>query len=382
MSGVIKKKRILIVDDISENVTLLRQLLVGYVRLVALNGAQALQMANADPPPDLILLDILMPGINGFEVCRRLKADQKTQHIPIIFLSAQVTVEAETKGLALGAADYLTKPFSPEVVKARVKNHLALQSAFQELKSTHCSLAGQNRALIEAEKLRLHVEHITRHDLRSPLDGILSCVDLLQSRTDLSPHERAEFFGHIKESALHMRHMINQSLDVLKMERGTYPLVPKKFNLLPIIRRIFSDMRQQIEDKCIVPMVQLSGRSPGKEDIFWVYAEEALCFSLFSNLIKNAVEASPVEKPLRVSLLEGERACIEIHNFGRVPDEIRETFFEKYVTSGKEAGTGLGTSSARLMVEVQRGSIAMASSEAEGTTLTVYLPSLQSDGVT
>lgn len=382
MSAMSDKKRVLIVDDVQENCAILRKLLVDYVRLVALNGMQALKIATSDPQPDLILLDIMMPEMDGFEVCRRLQADEKTRHIPIIFLSAQTTVEAETKGLELGAVDYITKPFSPEVVKVRVKNHLALKTAFEDLRSAHYALAQQNQALIAADQLRCHVEQITRHDLKSPLNGILGCVDLLQSRSNLSHEGQVEFFGYIKESALSMRHMVNQSFDILKMEAGTYPLVAKKLNILPLIRRVFLDVRQQIESKALVPILKLSGRSSGNKEPFWVYAEEELCFSLLSNLMKNAVEASPAEKSLRVSLSEGEQAIIKIHNFGSVPEEIRENFFEKYVTSGKTTGTGLGTYSARLMVEVQQGSIAMVSSEAEGTTLTVCLPLTQPDTTT
>lgn len=113
--------RILIVDDTPENIDLLGELLSGSKRSVALNGEKALKIATGPNTPDLILLDVMMPGMDGFEVCRRLKADEKTRDIPVIFITAKNSVEDETQGLELGAVDFIPKPISPPVVLARVK---------------------------------------------------------------------------------------------------------------------------------------------------------------------------------------------------------------------------------------------------------------------
>ena len=118
----------LIVDDTPENIQVLMETLKDqYTIVAAINGEKALKMAMAEPRPDLILLDIMMPGMDGYEVCRRLKADEQVQHIPIIFVTAKTEVEDETLGFELGAVDYITKPFSIPVVKARVKAHLELK---------------------------------------------------------------------------------------------------------------------------------------------------------------------------------------------------------------------------------------------------------------
>lgn len=120
------KPLILVVDDTETNIDLLLEILdEDYELSVAMNGADALE-AVEDTPPDLILLDIMMPEMDGYEVCRRLKAEQHTAKIPIIFITAMTEVADETKGFAMGAVDYITKPISPPVVKARVKTHLAL----------------------------------------------------------------------------------------------------------------------------------------------------------------------------------------------------------------------------------------------------------------
>lgn len=119
---------ILIVDDAPENIDMLGRILTpDYIIRVVINGMEAIEIAASDNPPDLILLDIMMPGMDGYEVCRRLKADNKTQNIPIIFITAKSEEDDETKGFTLGAVDYITKPFSLSVVKARVRTHLELK---------------------------------------------------------------------------------------------------------------------------------------------------------------------------------------------------------------------------------------------------------------
>jgi putative two-component system response regulator len=118
---------ILVVDDTPSNISVLMEILRGDYRvLAAINGEQALKIANADSPPDLILLDVMMPGMSGHEVCQRLKSESRTRKIPIIFVTAMNQTEDEALGFALGAVDYITKPVSPPIVKARVKTHLEL----------------------------------------------------------------------------------------------------------------------------------------------------------------------------------------------------------------------------------------------------------------
>jgi putative two-component system response regulator len=125
---------ILVVDDTPSNITVLMEILRAEYRiLAATNGEQALKIARTDPPPDLILLDVMMPGMSGHEVCQRLKAESSTRKIPVIFVTAMNQVEDETRGFELGAVDYITKPVSPPIVKARVKTHLALYDQNREL---------------------------------------------------------------------------------------------------------------------------------------------------------------------------------------------------------------------------------------------------------
>lgn len=124
-AGEERRRKVLIVDDTPENIQVLMAILSNdYLIVAAKDGAKALYLAGTDPVPDLILLDIRMPGMDGYEVCQRLKSDPKTREIPVIFVSTMTAEEDVRKGLQLGAVDYITKPYSPSLVKARIRAHL------------------------------------------------------------------------------------------------------------------------------------------------------------------------------------------------------------------------------------------------------------------
>jgi len=134
MKGIINKKLVLLVDDTPANIQVVHNILKdSYTIRIATNGAKALDLAKASPQPDLILLDVMMPDVDGYEVCSRLKSDPSTREIPIIFLTGKTEPEDETKGFELGAVDYIHKPFSPAVVQARVETHLTLRDARVQL---------------------------------------------------------------------------------------------------------------------------------------------------------------------------------------------------------------------------------------------------------
>lgn len=357
---------VLLVDDSEDNLDLLVEALENeYTPLVAMDGQSALEIV-AESLPDLILLDIMMPDIDGYEVCRRLKADPRTKNIPVIFVTAMGQVEDELMGFELGAVDYITKPISPPVVKARVKTHLSLRLAREQLEA-------QNRELLEAARLREDVESITRHDLKGPLNGIIGLPSVLMGDERVLPEHR-ELLAMIEESGRQMLHMINQSLDIFKMERGTYQLRPVPVDLLTTARKIQNETKGLADRSNLNLLIELNEHPPGPEDTFWVMGEELLCYSLMSNLINNAIEASPEGETVIVALTGTKDPFFRIQNQGAVPAEIRSRFFDKFVTAGKKGGTGLGTYSARLMTEVQGGTISMESSESNGTIITIHLP--------
>ena len=367
MSNKPDRYKILIVDDDKSNIASLGTLLKDdYKILVAKNGEQALKLTFADMPPDLILLDILMPGIDGYEVCRQIKAESKTQQIPIIFLSAMSGDMDETKGLELGAVDYITKPFSPAIVLARVKTHLKLKQAYEDLEN-------HNATLKEMAILRQNVEQITHHDLKNPLSGVIGFSGLLLTRYEIEKKPR-EIVNKIEKAGYKMLEMLNGSLNLYKMETGVYQYQADMVDILSVLQKIVVETKQMADSLNLAVEIRLRGKLVTENDTFTIKGEQLLCYSMFANLLKNAIEASPKEASITVSVDEKDAAIISIHNQGAIPLEIRDKFFEKYVTAKKYGGTGLGTYSAKLIAEIQGGNIQFNTSEDTGTTIMVKLP--------
>jgi two-component system sensor histidine kinase/response regulator len=362
-----ERKTILLVDDTPDNITLLKGLLKdSYKTKIATNGEKALKIALSDTPPDLILLDIMMPGMDGYEVCERLKADENTTDIPVIFLTAKAQMEDEKKGLELGAVDYITKPISPPIVTARVKTHLRLKEAKDVLKQ-------QNALLKENIQLRGDVERITRHDLKTPLNPILAYPKLMKGNENLT-EKQIKYLNTIESSGRKMLNMINMSLDLYKMEQGVYEVKPEEVNLIEVFNEIREETKTRLKVNRLTVDTLINGEPAGETDQFIFQGEKLLLYSMLANLFKNAVEASPKNERITIEMKHAENYSVSIHNKGDVPEEIRATFFDKYATAGKSGGTGLGTYSARLIAETLGGKISLDTSEANKTIIQILFP--------
>jgi len=228
----------------------------------------------------------------------------------------------------------------------------------------------------QAEALREDVERMTRHDLKSPLISILYGMRLLSAGENLTTEQR-EIVEHSENSGYRMLNMLNLSLDLYKMETGSYQLQPKPLDLAPVVRRIFDELAGQMKPKGVSPALTIHGEPDKPDASFTAIGEELLLYSMLSNLVRNAVEASPENSRVEVNLSDHkdrDHVAISIHNKGAVPEDIRDTFFEKYVTSGKREGTGLGAYGAKLIAVTHGGGVACDSDEERGTTVTVILP--------
>jgi PAS domain S-box-containing protein len=219
------------------------------------------------------------------------------------------------------------------------------------------------------EKLREDVQHMLRHDLKSPLLGIVGFAKLLLEDGSLSERQR-EWAGLIHESGLQMNHMLVNSQALLHMREGRYVVKPEPVDL----RALLKSLAKRFE-----PTMRLKGVSlhldVDQDGASMIAGEEQFLDDMLSNLIKNAVEASPEGRPVRVKVREqGQGMVIDIHNQGIIPTEIRDRFFEPYVTSGKPGGSGLGTHSAKLIAQAHQGEISFTSDEAVGTHVIVRLP--------
>lgn len=364
--------KILLVDDTLANLQILGDILrqEGYHLTVAQNGKQAIESIHAIPP-DLILLDIMMPDMDGFETCQILKENPATSQIPVIFLTARVQAEDIVKGFHLGAVDYIPKPFNSTELLARIRNQLNLKEAYQQIEQQKQLLEQQNSQLIEAAKLREDVDRIMKHDLKNPLNSIISFPQLLLM-TESLPETAKTYLKMIHKSGLRMLQMINFSLDLYKIEVGTYQLKPEQVDLKDTILQIENEVENLRSMKNVSIIKTGSAFSENIPAI--ISGEFLLCYSMLSNLIKNAIEAAPENTQVYITLEINDHIIIMIHNQGLVPSEIKDRFFEKYVTSGKESGTGLGTYSSKLIAETMNGSISMNSSTTDGTTITLNFP--------
>ena len=370
------KATLLLVDDMADNLDVLSELLaVDYHVKAVKSGEGALKLLESGALPDLILLDVMMPGMDGFEVCRRIKAHPVTADIPVIFLSAMGESTNVTQGLELGAVDYINKPADPPILMARIQTHLKLKRAFDEIRRNHEELQKQHTILEENFRLREDMERIVHHDMKNPIGGIINFASSFLEDDTLTGEQR-EIIKDIEQSAYSVLHMINLSLDLYKMEQGIYEFNPSRVDVVQLLNRIVKEKQSELDAREVKVQFMSNDKKISEQDEFIIFGDELLCYSMFSNLFKNAMEASMLRQAIKIDL-HGESGLVTISmaNRGVVPREIREHFFGKFVTAGKPDGTGLGTYSAKLIAETQDGKIEMnVSDESDTTTISVMLP--------
>jgi len=223
-------------------------------------------------------------------------------------------------------------------------------------------------------KLREDVDQITRHDLKTPLNGVIALPDIILGRWDVKDEEIRSILRMIKEAGLKMLRMINLSHDLFKMETGKYQYHPENVNVGPILRSILAELEDLRHAKRVTVKIQADNEPYNERIPFVLLGEELLVYSMLSNLLKNAIEAAPRQSEVNIRMYSGPPATIAIHNLGIVPEKLREHFFEKFATLGKKGGSGLGTYSAMLIAKTMGGNLSFTTSEEQGTTLTVELP--------
>jgi two-component system sensor histidine kinase/response regulator len=278
-------------------------------------------------------------------------------------------------GFAVGAVDFVTKPADPPILKARIDTHLKLRRSFAELKRNRIALIERNEILEDNLRLRDDVERIAQHDVKSPVAGIINFASSLLDDEQVGQGHK-EIVKYIEQAAYSILNMVNLSLDLYKMEQGSYEFNPNPMDLVPLLKRILKEMSSEMGSRELTVTLTLQGEPVGSGTTLRVMGDELLSYSMFNHLLKNAMEAARPNTAIRIDLTADDgRVAIEITNDGVVPLDVRGTFFEKFATSGKHGGTGLGTFSAQLIAKTQQGDIAMSTSdEQQTTTITVHLP--------
>lgn len=357
---------VLVVDDTPDNLTLLGHILKDEYRVrLAPSGTKALEICASDDPPDLVLLDVMMPLMDGFEVAKRMRQHPNSESTPVIFVTAMTDADAREKGMELGAVDYITKPIDAGILKPRIRNFMRY---VQLRKSIQADFDG----IVETARLREQVAHITRHDIKGPLAGALGLLQGMISDENTT-RRQGEQLTLIEETVMTVVNIVNLSSELLKMETGTFQLRAVPVDLAALLRRITELNRIAWASKELSIAVDVD--VPVGAELPWATGDATLCYSLFQNLVKNACEAAPEGSKVSIRLFDEDPMRVVVHNTGAVPSTIRARFFDKYVTSGKEGGTGLGTYSAKLLCEAQGGTIGLEVDDAANTTsITVRLP--------
>ena len=377
------RQTVMVVDDTPANLVLMNDLLQEqYTVKVASSGARALKIANSDKPPDLILLDIMMPEMDGYEVCRQLKASPSTRGIPIIFLTARTEERDEQLGLELGAVDYITKPIGPAIVLARVKTHLSLKRAHDSLERRNIedklrfelAMAQQ----MELNSLKSTFLSMTTHEFRTPLTSILSAQVLLRHyHARLSTKEREDALENIDSAVHRMVTMLDQVLTIGRADANLLEFRPQSMDLAFLCQRL----REEALAGQAAPGAEAGTRLAMTLDIgnSTVRADEKLLRHILGNLLSNAIKYTPsaATANLRVTR-DGNDLVFEVQDQGiGIPQQDLPRLFGNFHRAGNVGdipGTGLGLTIVKRAVESHGGSIAVHSEVGVGTRFTIRIP--------
>lgn len=363
LDGKITKATILIVDDNPNNVQLLNAVLSmrGFDVMVAKNGLQALEIVKNELP-DLILLDIMMPVMDGFEACRKLKECPETKNIPIIFLTAKSHIDDIMKGFELGGVDYITKPFSSNELVARVEIHLKLKLS-------------QETVIKQRNELREMVQ-ILCHDLSNPLGAVISCFELAEYDPD-----------YLRQNKHLILDYLRRQYDIIGLVRELRAIAEEKavFSLAPVdlswaVNESIETLQYQLDRKSIRVVVSI-------EEKTYVLAEKvSLVNSVLNNLLTNAIKFSYPASVINLIVEKKDgKIFLSVTDQGiGIPDDLMKRIYSidrrstRFGTMG-EKGTGFGIPLVKKFVSEYSGTMEIRSKdenvfpEDHGTCITIIL---------
>ncbi len=359
--------RVLVVDDQDTNRLLLRDMLEaqGHEVIEAVEGSEALQRV-AETAPDVVLLDIGLPGMDGFEVCRRLKAEPATASIPVLLVTALSHRDHRLLGIGAGANDYITKPVDKSDLSLRVRNAIRMRQLYLEVEE-------QYRRLEKLELLRDSLVHMLVHDLRSPLAGIRAYLDLLKlDGAGKLDSELTESIDAARKVAVEMTDMVSDLLDVSRMEVGKMPLelAPADVGALAV---------DAVAAAGAAPRVRI--RVETTADTLRVVCDAGIIRRVIANLVGNAVKFTPVSGQITVIVRgDGAEVKVSVVDTGPgIPPEYHQKVFDKFgqveaARHGAKHSSGLGLTFCKFAVEAHGGRIGLESAAGKGSTFWLVLP--------
>ncbi|MBI5382293.1 MAG: hybrid sensor histidine kinase/response regulator [Opitutae bacterium] len=363
------RANILIVDDTPANLELLGSLLrsLNYKVRAVTSGKNALSAMSARIP-DLVLLDINMPGMDGYQVCTAIKADPAFRDIPVLFISAWDDTSNKLRAFEVGGVDFIRKPFQQEEVLARVQVHLRLRQRELDLRTA-------NQQLLELERQRDGLTHMVVHDMRSPLTGISLGLGYLGDAIPEALADARATVVELSHAVAHLSDMTQQMLIVSQAEAGTMPL-----------ERTDCDVCSLVQEE-----VAAHKRTAGKQTLEVAAAgpieaciDRPIIGRVVGNLLGNAMKFAPQAGIIRVSI-EKESRTVRVSvtdNGPGIAHEHHQKIFDKFGQADlgrqKRTGVGLGLAFAKLAVEAHGGKIGVVSAPGCGSTFWFTLPQSES----
>jgi response regulator RpfG family c-di-GMP phosphodiesterase len=352
---------ILIVDDVSDNIAIIRDLIKdNYQVKAALNAKTALKICQSDSPPDLILLDIMMPEVDGLTLCKQLKQNPLTHNISIIFLTALSDSKDVVKGLSLGAVDYITKPIIPAIFLARLDVHTKLLLNQRDIQQ-------QVDNLIEQSAQQAKCNNKIQQNLSHYMDSAIKNVQKL-SKNYKSAKQLPEDLLALSYNLAMGDFFIDKKVILEKIKQSHLSINNVKKDLAEITPSLIDVFNYSINEKNIERFEHIPFNS-------FVHCDEKLFKILFMCLYQNAVEAAPRGSKITVESKQlSHSTLLSIHNVGPIAEEIQPSFDQLFVSSKGSAGTGVGVYLAFLIIEKLKGSLYFHSSEGFGTSFYIKLP--------
>lgn len=384
---------VLIIDDNPTNLGVVVESLEqsGFKIIIARNGETGLKRAKF-ATPDIILLDVVMPGISGFEVCHRLKADESTINIPVIFMTALDSTEDKVKGFEMGGVDYITKPVQVEEVLARLRTHLTihkLQNVNKQNKLLKQEIAKRKQLEEELRRSKEIADSANRaksaflanmsHELRTPLNGILGYAQIFNRDKSLSDKQK-EWVQIIQRSGEHLLSLINDVLDLSKIEADKLELVLTSFHLPNFIKGITDLFKMQAAQKNIELIYEPLSKIPTA-----VRADEKRLRQVLHNLLSNAIKFTQqgqvyFKVNYQQNLEENTgMICFEVEDSGAgISSDNIETIFLPFQQVGEQShqveGTGLGLPISKKLVQMMGGNLQVQSIVGIGSHFWFLIP--------
>lgn len=367
-------KRILLVDDHPKNLLVLEVHLqsLGHQLSFAQGGPQAIELFDTQAP-DLVLLDLVMPGVDGLAVLTHIRAHSTRSHVPVIMISARSEHGSRLVGLQAGADEVLEEPVDAPILLARVHTLLALQDSRDQLQHSRDSLATRNRQLELLQREQRELIQFVVHDLKNQLFVVLGNLDW--ARRNVRAAETAELLDVLDEGlvgALRLRSMVEDMLEVSNLEDASFRVRPELVPVRELLRPVLASYERKAEQKrvSIAPM----------PDMGWkLWADPSLLRRVFENLLDNSLRYAPDAGHVEVSARLGPRLEISISNDGPpIPAQDRERIFDKFARGSAEppavGSAGLGLYFCKRAIEAHGGQIRVLETPEWPTRFVIELP--------